>query len=74
MRQKRIEVRLASWIGKQQSLKNEAKQIAEERLQRAQEITEAMAPGVAKENEAIMTEVLSLSFCTLKTFISLKFE
>ena len=54
MRQKRIEVRLASWIGKQQSLKNEAKQIAEERLQRAQEITEAMAPGVAKENEAIM--------------------
>ena len=29
---------------------------------------------IIKENEAIMTEVLSLSFCTLKTFISLKFE
>ena len=37
MRQKRIEVRLAGWIGKQRALKDEAKQIAEERLLRAQE-------------------------------------
>lgn len=53
-RQKRIEVRLSTWINKQQSLKNEAKQIAEERIQRAQEITEAMAPGIHAQNEEYM--------------------
>ena len=46
MRQKRIEVRLAGWIGKQRALKGEAKMLAEERLIRAQEITEAMTPHI----------------------------
>ena len=53
-RQKRIEVRLSTWINKQQSLKNEARQIAEERIQRAQEISEAMAPGVHAQNEEFL--------------------
>ena len=54
MRQKRIEVRLAGWIGKQKALKNEAKMIAEERLLRAQEITAALAPEIAAQNEEQM--------------------
>ena len=51
MRQKRIEVRLAGWIGKQRALKDEARTIAEERLLRAQEITEALAPEVEAQNK-----------------------
>ena len=42
---------MSTWINKQQTLKNEAKQIAEDRIQRAAEITEAMAPGIHAQNE-----------------------
>lgn len=52
MRQKRIEVRLAGWIGKQRALKGEAKMLAEERLLRAQEITAAMTPAIEAQNES----------------------
>jgi len=51
MRAKKIEVKMAKWISTQRSLKDEAKQLTEDRMKRAEVINEIIAPGVAKRNE-----------------------
>lgn len=51
MRAKKIEVRMANWISRQRSLKNEARQITEDRMKRVEEINEIMAPGIQKKND-----------------------
>ncbi|CAG5112079.1 Oidioi.mRNA.OKI2018_I69.chr2.g6335.t1.cds [Oikopleura dioica] len=51
MRAKKIEVKMAKWISTQRSLKDEAKQLTEDRIKRAEVINEIIAPGVAKKNE-----------------------